>query len=59
MTTPTVKARARRGTKSLEVTIPTKIVRDMGINEGDIFLITTNDRKNELIITYKRVYMQN
>ena len=52
----TVKARRRQGTNSLDITIPTSIVRDEKINVGDIFEVELNKQNNELKLEYKRVY---
>ena len=51
----TVKARARQGTKSMDLTIPAKVCDELDISPGDIFELTVNKDKDE-ILTYKRVY---
>ena len=55
----TIKARRRQGTDSLDITIPTSIVRDEKINAGDIFEIELNKQNNELRLEYKRIYKKN
>lgn len=50
----TVKARKRYGA-GIDLTIPTEIVKDYGINVGDVFEISVDDNK-ELMLIYKRVY---
>ena len=51
----TVKARARQGTKSMDLTIPAKVCDELNISPGDIFELTV--KKDELdVFTYKRVY---
>ena len=51
----TVKARSRQGTKSMDLTIPAKVCDELDISPGDIFELTVNKDKDE-ILTYKRVY---
>jgi len=55
----TVKAREHQGTKSLDLTIPAKIVKDANISQGDIFKITLVKEKDKLSIKYVRVYSKN
>ena len=53
----TVKARSHHGTKSLDLTIPVKVVEEMGIKEGDVFLVQVDaDNKDKLVISYVRVF---
>ena len=59
MIKPTVKARAHYGTSSLDLTIPSKIVKDNKIQEGDVFSIEIKlNRENQLIIKYTRIFKQ-
>ena len=51
----TVKARARQGTKSMDLTIPSKINEELEISAGDIFEISVENEKTVKLI-YKRVY---
>lgn len=51
----TVKARSRQGTKSMDLTIPAKVCEEFDISPGDIFELTVEKDKCE-ILTYKRVY---
>ena len=51
----TVKARARQGTKSMDLTIPAKINEELKISAGDIFEISVESEKTVKLI-YKRVY---
>lgn len=51
----TVKARARQGTKSMDLTLPAKINDELKISAGDIFEISVEKGKEDKII-YKRVY---
>jgi antitoxin component of MazEF toxin-antitoxin module len=52
----TVKAREHHGADSLDITIPTDLVRKRDISPGDIFEIEVEDNEEELVIKYKRVY---
>ena len=51
----TVKARARQGTKSMDLTIPAKVCEELNISPGDIFELTVK-KDAEDVFTYKRVY---
>ena len=55
----TVKAREHRGTNSLDLTIPTKIVKDNKISSGDIFEIIVIKDNDKLKIEYCLVYSKN
>ena len=52
----TVKARKRHGTKSLDLTIPTKIVMENEVNVGDIFEVNIIEADKILKLEYKRIY---
>jgi len=52
----TVKARIHHGADSLDITIPVEIVREHDINEGDIFKIKVNEKDENLVLSYERVY---
>jgi antitoxin component of MazEF toxin-antitoxin module len=52
----TVKARGRQGTNSLDLTIPSKTVKDEKVSIGDIFELNVTKQNNELTLEYKRVY---
>ena len=51
----TVKARARQGTRSMDLTIPAKLSEEFDISSGDIFIISFEKGVEDKII-YKRVY---
>ena len=51
----TVKARARQGTKSMDLTIPAKVCDELNISPGDIFELTIKKEESD-VFTYKRVY---
>jgi len=55
---PTVKARAHHGTSSLDISIPTDVIKGHNIRAGDVFEVTTNNVNDEFKIVYKRVYSQ-
>lgn len=52
----TVKAREHYGADSLNLTIPTKIVKKYEIKTGDIFEITVEAIKDEVVLQYRRVH---
>jgi len=53
----TVKVRSRYGTRSLEITIPVKIVKEMSINEGDIFSVeASKNDANQIVLAYTRIF---
>lgn len=54
----TVKARSRQGTKSLDLTIPVKIVDEIKLKEGDVFTVEKLIKEGKLILTYTLVYKQ-
>ena len=56
MAESTVKARKRQGTKSLDLTIPTEIVKEQDISPGDIFKVKLDKEKDTIILEYIRVY---
>lgn len=52
----TVKARKRQGTRSLDLTIPTEIVKEQDISPGDIFKVRLDKEKDTIILEYTRIY---
>jgi len=53
----TVKARARSGTDSLDITIPVEVREEYGINSGDIFEVRTRETEDgEVVIKYELVH---
>jgi len=55
----TVKARARHGTRSLDLTIPAKVVKESKIEAGDVFVVEiSRNRDGEIILSYKRIFGQ-
>lgn len=54
----TVKARKHSGSKTLDLTIPVEIIKALGINEGDIFLLEPVLEKGEILLKYKKIFPQ-
>ena len=55
----TVKARSRHGTRSLDLTIPVRIVKEMNIQEGDIFVVQVSENdSHQTVISYTRIFEQ-
>lgn len=52
----TVKARARQGSPSFDLTIPAEVVRENDINPGDVFEVTLESDEDDVTLTYRRVY---
>ena len=52
----TVKARLHYGTNSLDLTIPTDIIKSKKINSGDVFRLIVREEKGNLVLQYERVY---
>lgn len=55
----TVKGRRRQGTNSLDITIPSKVVKEYKISPGDIFKVETKQMKGKLVIEYVEIYKKN
>jgi antitoxin component of MazEF toxin-antitoxin module len=51
-----VKARMHHGTNSMDLTIPSNIVKNLNIKEGDLFKISTTTGDNKIILEYERIY---
>ena len=56
MTEFTVKARRRQGTNSLDLTIPTEIVKEQNVSPGDVFKIKMDKEGSTLTLIYTCVY---
>ena len=52
----TVKSRIHYGTDSLDLTIPTDIVKSKKVNPGDVFRLIVKEEKGNLVLQYERVY---
>ncbi len=51
-----VKARYHSGSNSLDLTLPSDVVKSKGINPGDVFRLITKEEKGNLVLQYERVY---
>ncbi len=51
-----VKSRFHHGSTTLDLTIPSDVVKTKEINPGDIFRLTTKEEKGNLVLQYERVY---
>jgi len=56
MMSHTVKAREHHGADSLDLTIPTEIVREYDLSAGDILEVTVEEDGEEIEICYKLVH---
>lgn len=57
MAKKTVKARGRRGTATMDLSIPADVSREYDIDAGDVFAVdVTTDDERQLVIRYTRVY---
>lgn len=57
MTKKTVKVRGRKGTATMDISIPASITRKHDVERGDVFAIEeTEDDEGRLILKYTRVY---
>jgi len=52
----TVKSRLHHGSNSLDLTIPSDIVKSMKINPGDVFRLLVKEENDHLVLQYERVY---
>ena len=51
-----VKSRLHYGSNSLDLTIPSDVVKSFKINPGDVFRLVTKNENNTLVLRYERVY---
>jgi len=51
----TVKAREHHGANSLDLTIPSDVVREYKVSPGDVFEIE-HEGDNEVVLKFRRVY---
>jgi hypothetical protein len=51
-----VKSRLHHGSTSLDLTIPSDVVKSMKINPGDVFRLIVKEEKGNLVLHYERVY---
>ena len=52
----TIKSRFHYGSTSLDLTIPSDVVKTEKINPGDIFRLIVKEEKGNLVLQYERVY---
>nr|WP_320160466.1 AbrB/MazE/SpoVT family DNA-binding domain-containing protein [uncultured Methanoregula sp.] len=52
----TVKSRLHHGSNSLDLTIPSEIVKSRKINPGDVFRLVVTGEGDDLVLQYERVY---
>jgi len=52
----TVKSRLHHGSNSLDLTIPSDVVKQFKINPGDVFKLVAKTEKNTVVLQYERVY---
>jgi bifunctional DNA-binding transcriptional regulator/antitoxin component of YhaV-PrlF toxin-antitoxin module len=52
----TVKAREHHGADSLDLTIPTEIVREYNLSPGDVLEVSTKEGQDGLKICYEVVH---
>jgi hypothetical protein len=51
-----VKSRLHHGSNSLDLTIPSDVVKSFKINPGDVFRLVTKNENNNLVLLYERIY---
>lgn len=56
MTKITVKARERYGTNSLDLTLPSRLVKKHSLNKGDIYKVEAIEDSGEFKIVYTLVF---
>lgn len=56
MTKPTVKARERHGSNSLDLTLPASIIKEFSLNKGDIYKVEAIEGEKEFRIIYTLVF---
>lgn len=52
----TVKSRLHHGSNSLDLTIPSDVVKTFKINPGDVFRLVAKAGEDSVILRYERVY---
>ncbi len=52
----TVKSRLHHGSTSLDLTIPSNVVKSFKINPGDVFRLVAKTERDTVILQYERVY---
>lgn len=52
----TVKAREHYGADSLDLTIPTNVVEELELSQGDIFEVIIDEKEDSVTIRYELVH---
>lgn len=53
---PVVKARAHHGAPSLDLTIPAELRKALGLEPGDIFVVSGSKKDGKIVVSYTRIY---
>ena len=56
MAKQTVKARERYGSNSLDLTLPSRIIKEFSLNKGDIYKVDTIEENGEFKIVYTLIF---
>ncbi len=56
MTKPTVKARERHGSTSLDLTLPSRIIKEFSLNKGDLYKVDAMNDDGEFKIVYTLIF---
>ena len=56
MTKPTVKARERHGSTSLDLTLPSRIIKEFSLNKGDLYKVDAMEDDGEFKIVYTLIF---
>jgi len=51
-----VKSRLHYGSNSLDLTIPSEVVKTFKISPGDVFKLVVNKETDSLVLKYERIY---
>ena len=51
-----VRARRHHGSRSLDLTIPAKIVKNSKVHDGDLFKVESAEENGNLVLRYERIY---
>lgn len=56
MTKLTVKARERHGSNSLDLTLPSSIIKEFSLKKGDIYKVDAIEENGEFKLTYTLIF---
>ena len=56
MTKPTIKARERHGSNSLDLTLPSSIIKEFSLNKGDIYKVDAIEENGEFKLVYTLIF---